>query len=542
MKGFALRNFRTFSKRTEFSLPPLTILVGPNSSGKSSLMKALILCKESCIQNDFTHLDFSGGFHDLGSFEEVISRDTDDKYLEFGFIFPAKFLHGKLGDQGPSSFGTSHGTDRKSAIFPYVSERDDSNGRILVGLKFNQNRHVSTYFEIDQGGGKFETLFEIMSPHPNAEEKEKVSPRVEYKRLKSSDLSHSKQPYVDTVGVYINGPIIIDLIDKSEIEGLVWEKNISMLGQELNQKYTVVFEQHRNQHLRFLGSDTESQYSPGGKFFEEMQALFPSDVINASNGVGVNRERHNFFREDMKLLSLDCIRYVRRFFGPSNLTNISRLRSGAKEVYTSESIPDSFAQVLRRASGKRFPEPGNDLHRELAEWLDSINVGPEIEVKSIGSSAYIIRIKDGENMVPITNVGYGISQFIPLILFLAYPAERQGHSHNTFFLEEPESNLHPDFQARVADLLMRDLDRSPRMIVETHSEYLVRRMQLLVARGEASPDDIAIYYLGSEPSAEDYIRRITIDEDGQLSEPFGPGFFDQATDLMMDLFKYGQKN
>ena len=538
---FAIRNFRTFSKRTEFVLSPLTVLVGPNSSGKSSLMKALMLCKESCIQNDFTHLDFSGGKHNLWSFEEVISRNTEDKSVDFIFIFPAKFTYEKPSDQKIKDFGKTYDLKERSGLFPHVHGGPESNGRVSIGLKFNQNEHISTYFEIDQGDG-LETLFEIMSPHPNAKEKEKVSPRVEYKRLSPSDLLHSKKSYVDTAGIYVNGPLIIDLINKSKIKDLSWIKNTSILSQELKKEYTVVSERHLNHRLRHLGPDIIFRDSPEGNFFNDMPILLPSDAFNAKNGISVDKKRHNFLRNNMKSLSVDCVTRVRNIFHSSNFANISRLRSGAKEVYTVDSIPNGFAQVLRRASRDKFPIQGYELHRELAEWLDIISVGPDIEVENVGSSAYTIRIKDGEIMVPITNVGYGISQLIPLILFLAYPAEMGGHSGNTFFLEEPEANLHPDFQARVADLLVRDLDRSPRMIVETHSEYLVRRIQLLVARGEASPDDIAIYYLGSEPSAEDYIRRITIDDDGQLSEPFGPGFFDQATDLMMDLFKYGQKN
>lgn len=81
------------------------------------------------------------------------------------------------------------------------------------------------------------------------------------------------------------------------------------------------------------------------------------------------------------------------------------------------------------------------------------------------------------------------------------------------------------------------------MMVETHSEYFIRRIQYLVARGDIDPDQVQVLYV--EPPSEQSssrIRPISLDEKGQLSKPFGSGFFDQATDLMVDLFKYGSEN
>src|SRR5690606_24115699 len=81
-----------------------------------------------------------------------------------------------------------------------------------------------------------------------------------------------------------------------------------------------------------------------------------------------------------------------------------------------------------------------------------------------------------------------------------------------------------------------------RLIVETHSEYLIRRLQYLVAAGKADPDRIVIYYLGLDPDAEDYVKQIRIAASGRLSDEFGSGFLDEASNLMIDLYKYGSQN
>jgi predicted ATPase len=89
------------------------------------------------------------------------------------------------------------------------------------------------------------------------------------------------------------------------------------------------------------------------------------------------------------------------------------------------------------------------------------------------------------------------------------------------------------------------MDQGTQVVVETHSEYLVRRLQYLVAQGKCEPERASVAYLEGQDIDDETsptIRHITIDQDGQLSESFGPGFFDQATNLMVDLFKYGSDN
>ena len=77
-------------------------------------------------------------------------------------------------------------------------------------------------------------------------------------------------------------------------------------------------------------------------------------------------------------------------------------------------------------------------------------------------------------------------------------------------------------------------------IIETHSEYLIRKLQVLVADKEnkLTPNDVSLNYVDKDENGISINRKIEILEDGRLSEPFGPGFFDEADSLAMDLMKY----
>ena len=75
-------------------------------------------------------------------------------------------------------------------------------------------------------------------------------------------------------------------------------------------------------------------------------------------------------------------------------------------------------------------------------------------------------------------------------------------------------------------------------ILETHSEYLVRRIQTLIAKQDVplSKEDVSIIYVNNRvQEGEKKVRQIEVADDGRLKEPFGPGFFDEADSLAMNL-------
>lgn len=68
-----IQNFRTFKDYTEFEIRPLTVLIGPNNSGKSSLTKFILLLK-----NGWEKLDFSSPNHSyLESFKNSLNFNLD---------------------------------------------------------------------------------------------------------------------------------------------------------------------------------------------------------------------------------------------------------------------------------------------------------------------------------------------------------------------------------------------------------------------------------------------------------------------------------
>jgi predicted ATPase len=107
-------------------------------------------------------------------------------------------------------------------------------------------------------------------------------------------------------------------------------------------------------------------------------------------------------------------------------------------------------------------------------------------------------------------------------------------------IEEPETRLHPAWQSRLADMFIdARKETGCDLLIDTCSEYLIRKLQYLVETGELDKNDIVIYYLDANrcKGGETTIREITVGDDGELSQPFGSGFLFEDEIEMMKLKK-----
>jgi hypothetical protein len=98
------------------------------------------------------------------------------------------------------------------------------------------------------------------------------------------------------------------------------------------------------------------------------------------------------------------------------------------------------------------------------------------------------------DLVNIADVGFGVSQTLPVIVALLAASTAQ-----LVYLEQPEIHLHPRAQAEFAHLLAEAVDRGIRVIVETHSSLLLRAIQTLVARGRIEVDDVVLHWFSRDP-------------------------------------------
>lgn len=178
-------------------------------------------------------------------------------------------------------------------------------------------------------------------------------------------------------------------------------------------------------------------------------------------------------------------------------------------------------------------------------WMEEFGIGKKFEINSIGGEAYSIQIKNmNDNIVYLADMGMGASQLLILIFRLAIVIHRQKMKGNTpykptIIIEEPEQNMHPAYQSKLAELFYKVYDKyGLNFIVETHSEYIVRKSQVIVAKhkfdSQKSLDDnnpFKVYYFPTEGNPYEMKYRA----DGNFSNEFGSGFYDEANNLLYEI-------
>lgn len=197
-------------------------------------------------------------------------------------------------------------------------------------------------------------------------------------------------------------------------------------------------------------------------------------------------------------------------------------------------------EALLAGQGRQFNlkrKRRKPLQVMVAEWLKRLEVIESFAVLPIGRGRdeYEVRVRapGSRQEVLLTDVGFGVSQVLPVVAqcFYASPG-------STLILEQPEIHLHPAVQAGLADLFieaakMRE-DGAPRnlqLIVESHSEHLLRRLLRRIAEESVRPDEVAAYFVRSGPTAS-VLEPLDVDELGNVRNWPKNFFGDQTTDML----------
>lgn len=112
------------------------------------------------------------------------------------------------------------------------------------------------------------------------------------------------------------------------------------------------------------------------------------------------------------------------------------------------------------------------------------------------------RNDNSDDMVSIADVGFGLSQTLPVLVALLAAEPGQ-----LVYIEQPEIHLHPKAQMAMAQILAEAANRGVRVVVETHSSMLLLGIQSLVAEGKLSPEKVKLHWFKRRP--EDGVTEVS---------------------------------
>lgn len=147
-------------------------------------------------------------------------------------------------------------------------------------------------------------------------------------------------------------------------------------------------------------------------------------------------------------------------------------------------------QLIRRGQGKK----SLTVEEYVAWWLRELGLihSFEVEPVKVGGNLYQVWVQrsPGSAKVLITDVGFGVSQILPVLTLCYYVPEG-----STILMEQPEIHLHPMVQSGLADVFIDAVKKlNIQIILESHSEHLLKRLQRRIAEEELAVSDAALYF------------------------------------------------
>lgn len=182
-------------------------------------------------------------------------------------------------------------------------------------------------------------------------------------------------------------------------------------------------------------------------------------------------------------------------------------------------------------------EDQNSLLRQVSMWMDYISPGTNVHV-DIDEKIKISELrysftegKDRTNRYRCTNVGFGLTYVLPIIVLLL-----SAKSGDIVMLENPEAHIHPAGQSKLGELLARAAADNIQVIVETHSDHVLNGIRLAAKTQILRPEDIQImfFFKDNEDGGRHKALFPKVDVHGHLDQ-WPAGFFDEWDNMLMQL-------
>lgn len=533
-----IENFKAIRDRVRLDLKPITLLFGPNSSGKSSVIHALHYAREVFGRRnlDADRVISGGDLIDLGGFRNFVhGRDLSRAVvLRFG-------LDLRRSELPTYNYVVSEGYVGNviDAIPPDLTETVNS-ASVEVAVawsEFRQSCYVQRY-AVEINGvplGSIESTFE----------RRQVA-------LTNVNYEHP----------VLRGLALGDAF--SEILALASERAAAAVRQQtepmvpIERQVDALPTWGQALPLIFFMDGTPSLASVDPKAGKQAQtALDLLSVVFSQLLVGPGellRDALQNFRHLGPLRETPP-----RNYAPPRFRDLSRWVNGAAAwdlLHADAALARSTSQWLSGKDGlaagytvrlKEYKElalnsPLMVLLRSERAFDDLEDVRRMLDGLPTRSALTLVEDNTGVELQP-HDVGVGISQLIPVVVLAV-------SRHDTLdIIEQPELHVHPRIQVRLGDMFIRQAgaDPSGRFLLETHSEHLLLRLLRRIretAEGDLppgypglKPEQVAVIYV--EPGGEEgpdgkpaplRLRPLKIDDTGEFMDRWPRGFFEERAE------------
>jgi hypothetical protein len=520
-----LERFQGFEIPQSIRLAPLTLIYGPNSGGKSSILRALRFMDQ--VANSQDGFAFNGPKISLGGFRPAVFSGDTDKTFKIEISHDCR--------------------DWRDTVQRRLSSR------LFQGDPSQSvwSHSVSVACEFDAAGDGYPLAIEVVHVFATLEDE---GTAVVWGDLSAENLleAHLEFRRIDSDSEFA--------YRIAHIEGSGAGKLAQILLESRMARQTSRLPSDDDLELDF---STENLTLGGGwrKLIMEDLFLLEDGTIPARNRQGrsflgdqtIERAAANAF----SLRYFSFLRSIGLVPETSHIGPLRTISSNFEFLSPHQTLNPDGSNILSFLAS--FPREHLDT---LSDWLKTMTEGryglqivsADIGDGDSGSDGFRLTganitnlyLKDFHTKTHVSpaNAGVGLSQVLPvlaslLVTFSPRPSGRRRSMTVTMsrkdkfvLVEQPELHLHPRMQAELADVftnalftLSKPQDESrAQLIVETHSEPLLMRLQKLMAKGALHPEDVSIIYVDQFPGGGNLAQELRMNADGSFKDSWPLSF------------------
>ena len=569
-----LKNFRIFDDKIGLleELSSINILTGANNSGKSSIVKALQMLRNSIREYNYPfNLDLNQQEHLLGDFDNILfnkSNRSVEITLPYLFMGMKNFF---------ISLTFECTTNTYDARLRGIDIKDRSDSGILFSFHYKE-----------------------------ATDAEKLSDKLAYEKRQQDKKKKAAEHSKKDISIF-NASNLYDFerFENPLTAYIEWSINLKKLKYYLNELRNV-YEYYLKNKTNWKRDDFKKINDIAKDLFvipssfiscfkkdadpEVWRNYFDTEIGNDEELVGKKKVREmDFDPEDFLLPPLKIEHVLFRKINEVLKTNLKwkeidedkndyfviehcfrnsweSLLQRIRTINYVSNIKEENARSYNSASNSPFIKllksyalfgyHGSDF---VNNYLKAFEIGERISVELDPKyQSILVSITTGDSAKrELVDFGYGIKQIVHILMQISVLANKNKRSNENYnyddeqaildtyvpsvlIIEEPESNLHPKWQSLLADMLAEANSKfNIQMIIETHSEYLIRKFQTLVAEKKISSQNVKIFYLRDLNSVHTHkkqVESLIIQDDGYIDfSVFDHGFFDVNYTLDMTL-------
>lgn len=500
-----VKNYKAFED-VSINLRPITILLGANSVGKSSIVQLFLMLQQTGragFKSYKSALKLYGGYINLGDPLNLFRKKDKSNPICFSFHVKSKTIKNVLKEELFDSFTT---------LFFQLP--------MYLPIKgFSDLRHKP--IESKEDFSKYvDSVIAVLS---------KSTTKDEFRREIKYFL-RQRHTFPISIINKANKNELLKVYDflRDLSRGIKNENFEIIYNLKLNSSNNLEISQLELVHdeivlLRILNNESVALHSDLISFTQADIELV-STVFQPGNTIfsSFNNAQTNEQLESSPVANLVVQIFVviqtemQREFSENSINYVSPLRAHPKRYYMLDKAKlnltldtldgDAIAEVLK---------DNQQVTKNVNVWLK--NFGVEVDVQGFKEVIHHLVVKQNNIDLDITDVGFGISQILPVIIQGFLSAD-----NSMTIIEQPEIHLHPKMQADLADLFIDIVRNSSnkKLIIETHSEYLLKRLRRRISEGKISPNDVSICLFSPQTkSSGATIENLTIEEKGFFDWP-----------------------